>query len=84
MIAISLILFLPANSGTLKDGGTRVYGAIAYKVVKWKHMYTESIDANGVPVIKLYEKKVVYWFPDSIKSIDELWEIEQKNVDVRE
>lgn len=81
VVVVLLVLFLPLDSGVYRDGGTRVYGALVYKVVKWKHLYSDGVDENGNLVTKLYEKEVVYWFPDSTKSISELWEMEKDNVE---
>ena len=81
VVVVLLMLFLPVNSGTFKDGGTKVYGALAYKVVKWKHLYSDGVDENGNFVMKLYEKEVVYWLPNSTKSLSELWEMEKENVE---
>lgn len=44
LIILLLILFIPIPSGTYKDGGTRVYTALTYKIVKWKRL----IDADEV------------------------------------
>lgn len=68
IILILLILFVPIPSGVYKDGGTRVYSALTYKVVKWNRF----IDADCK-----YTRISVYWLPDNFKSIDELWNIEQ-------
>lgn len=68
IILILLILFVPIPDGVYKDGGTRVYSALTYKVVKWNRF----IDADYK-----YTQISVYWLPDNFKSIDELWNIEQ-------
>lgn len=55
--------FIPIPTGVFRDGGTRTYSAMAYKLVIWNRLIE-----NGI-----YHKTSVYWFPDSLKSIDELW-----------
>ncbi len=64
-IIIFLFLFTPIPSGTYKDGGTREYTALTYKVVKW-HRFTDSGE--------IYAKTKIYFFPKNFKSIDGLWD----------
>ena len=72
IIAILLaILFTPIPKGVYKDGGTREYAALTYKLVDWNRL----IDGGNV-----YDATKIYWFPNSLKSIDELWEQEKQNV----
>ena len=59
-----------------KDGGTRDYCALVYRVVVWDRLYE---DPAGVG--QRYRKTVVYRIPDTFRSIDELWEIERANVE---
>jgi hypothetical protein len=61
---VVLISVVPIPTGVYKDGGTRTYTALTYKVVKWHRL-------SG------YEKTSVYWLPNNFKTLDELWEIEQ-------
>ena len=66
LILIGILLavpFIPIPTGVFRDGGTRTYSAMAYKLVIWNRL-TE----NGI-----YHKVSIYWFPDSLKGIDELW-----------
>ena len=76
MIAIAvlllLILFVPIPRGTYRDGGTKDYRALTYRIVVWNRL-TDGLsgDENGV-----YHKTSVFWFPHNFKSIDELWEKE--------
>lgn len=81
VIALLLILFLPIPKGTLDDGGTRVYAARLYKIVAWNRVI--AIEEEGAPFVSTrYQKTSVYWFAESQKSIDELWESEfEKNKD---
>ena len=67
IIAALLILFLPIPSGTYRDGGTKVYGALTYKIVVWNRFVTET---------NVYQKTSVFFFPDNFKTLDELWAIE--------
>lgn len=66
VVALLALLFVPIPSGTYKDGGTRTYTALTYKIVDW-----HRLSADGV-----YEETSVYFFPDNFKSIDALWEQE--------
>ena len=76
MIAIAvlllLLLFVPIPRGTYRDGGTKDYRALTYRIVVWNRL-TDGLsgDENGV-----YHKTSVFWFPHNFKSIDELWEKE--------
>jgi hypothetical protein len=63
------LLFVPIPTGTMNDGGTRVYSAVTYKIVKWRRLVG----------IGRYEKTRVYFFPNNFKSMAALWELE--NVD---
>lgn len=58
------VLFAPVPTGVADDGGTQVYSALTYKIVK-RHRSTE----DGI-----YSATRVYWLPDNFKSIDELWD----------
>lgn len=67
ILAMLLILFVPMPLSPLKDGGTKQYAALTYKVVKWRR----AIDGD------VYITTSVYFFPDNFKVIDELWETEK-------
>ena len=76
IILILLVLFLPIPRGTYKDGGTKDYSALTYRLVVWNRL-TDQIGENGSEgEIQRYHKTSVFWFPDNFKSIDELWKIE--------
>ncbi|SEK84827.1 hypothetical protein [Ruminococcus albus] len=75
IVLVLLILFLPIPRSPLKDGGTREYAALTYKVVKWQRLTTDEKYSS------LYGKTSVYFFPDNRKSIDELWEMETKDIE---
>ena len=68
IILIVLILIVPIPGGIYRDGGTREYKALIYRVVKWNRLY-----ANG----SVYHKASVYWFPKNFRSLDELWKTER-------
>lgn len=72
-VCILAVLFTPVPTETYKDGGTRTYTALTYKVVKWRRAASEH-------TIFIYTS--VYWFPDNFKTLDELWEMElEKHAD---
>ena len=64
------ILFVPVPAGVLKDGGTREYSALTYKIVDWNRLTEDG----------MYQKTRVYFFPECLKSLDELWEYEKDQV----
>lgn len=68
ILVLMAVLFVPVPSGTYKDGGTRTFSALTYKIVKW----------NRLPGIGegRYEATKIYFFPKNFKSIDALWESE--------
>ncbi len=76
-IVLAVILFVPwPIVSKIEDGGTKMYFALAYKVVDWKPwcstVYGDSIQ---------YRATRIYWFPDNFKSYDELLAIEQARDD---
>ena len=76
---ILLIVFLPIPRGTYKDGGTKDYCALTYRIVVWNRL-TDQIGESGFSeAIQTYHKTSVFWFPNNFKSIDELWEIESSD-----
>ena len=66
---ILAILVIPIPTGVYKDGGTRTYTALTYKIVDWHRLLEDG----------LYDNTRVYFFPDNLQSIDELWSIEEDN-----
>ena len=62
------ILFVPVPRSPYKDGGTREYCALTYKVVDWNRLTSDSI----------YDATKVYWFPNNFQSIDDLWASEEQ------
>lgn len=70
LLLLLAILFVPVPQGQLRDGGTRVYSALTYKLVNW----------NRITDAQTYQATAVYWFPDNLKSVDELWTMEAQRV----
>lgn len=70
-IAVSAILFVPIPTGQYKDGGTREYTALTYKIVNWNRLTDDGT----------YNKTKVYFFPNNFKSIDSLWLMEEDKVE---
>lgn len=83
IVLILLILFLPVPRGTYKDGGTKDYSALTYRIVVWNRMTDRpGMDASEGE-IAMYHKTSVFWFPDNFKHIDELWKIESGGGEMR-
>lgn len=70
IVVVLAILFVPIPSGAYKDGGTRAYSALTYKIVDWNRLTGDST----------YDKTRLYFFPNNFKSIDSLWYLEKDNV----
>ena len=66
-VALILILFTPVPSPVYKDGGTRAYTALTYKIVRWQRLQN-----NG----EIFKKTKVYPIPLNFLTVDELWEKE--------
>ncbi len=64
IVSLLAVLFTPIPIGVYRDGGTRVYSALTYKIVDWNRITGEST----------YSKTHVYFFPNNFKSITSLWE----------
>lgn len=60
-------LFVPIPTGVCRDGGTRTYTALTYKIIDWNRLTDDGI----------YEKTKIYFFPHNGNSIDELWKQEE-------
>lgn len=70
-VLLLAVLFTPIPTGTYRDGGTREYTALTYKIVDWNRL-----TGGGV-----YDKTKIYFFPYNFKSIDSLWYLEEDNVE---
>lgn len=78
LILIVLILFIltvPIPSGVYKDGGTKEFSALTYKIVDWNKLYGEG---------NIYSKTKVYFFPYNFLSIDRLFAKEEKHLNSEE
>ena len=59
IIALVLaILFVPIPTGVYKDGGTREYSALTYKIVKWNRL-TEAGTYNKTRLLGFYQEKCI-------------------------
>ncbi|MBO4218419.1 MAG: hypothetical protein IKX74_00575 [Erysipelotrichaceae bacterium] len=68
IIALLLILLCPYSIVRYRDGGTRDYKALLYRVVVWNRLMEEE---PGI-----YHRISIYFYPDTRRSIDELWQLE--------
>ena len=75
-LVVLLVLFVPIPTGLYKDGGTREYTALTYKLVIWNCFFEDSVEVEGTSG-GIYHNTSIFWYPDNHKSITELWEIEQ-------
>ena len=77
MVAVAVllvaVLFFPMPAGVYQDGGTRVFQALTYKVVKWNRLTTTGT----------YQATRIYWLPENFSSLDALWLQEQDRVETR-
>ena len=71
IVVLLAILVIPIPTGVYKDGGTREYTALTYKIVDWNRMTGDTI----------YDETRVYFFPYNFKSIDGLWYYEEDKVE---
>ena len=71
MVVFLAILVIPIPTGPYRDGGTREYTALTYKIVDWNRLTGDST----------YDKTKVYFFPYNFKSIDSLWYYEEDEVE---
>lgn len=63
-LVVAAVLFVPVPKGSYDDGGTKVYEALTYKLVKWNRLYEGDL---------CYNSSRIYFGEDKNKSIDELW-----------
>lgn len=64
LVIILAVLFVPVPGASYDDGGTREFKALTYKIVKWNRIYEGDL---------CYNLTRFYRYPESKKSIDELW-----------
>ena len=72
IIVLVAILVIPIPTGTYKDGGTREFTALTYKIVDWNRLTDDG---------SIYSATKVYFFPNNFRSIDSLWYKEEPNVE---
>lgn len=68
ILVLLAVLLVPVSLGVMDDGGTRVYSALTYKVIKWHRLMGMGED--------YYDATRVYVFPNNFKSVSDLWEAE--------
>lgn len=73
IVIIFILMVIPVPTGVYKDGGTRTYTALTYKIVDWNHIYGE----DG----SVYDEMKVYPFPMNFMSLDALFYREEKQLD---
>ncbi len=66
IVVLLFMALIPVPGPVYRDGGTREYRALAYRIVVWNRLVDDGI----------YHKVSFYPFPDSLRSIDELWDME--------
>lgn len=71
ILVLLAILVIPIPTGVYKDGGTREYTALTYKIVEWNRMTGDTV----------YNQRKIYTFPNNFKSIDSLWHFEEDKVE---
>lgn len=65
-------LFIPIPTGVCKDGGTRTYTALTYKIVDWN---------RTTGPVTTYNTTKVYWLPNNFKDTDTLWGFEESEAE---
>lgn len=76
VVIVAGILLTPIPTGQYKDGGTREYTALTYKIVKWQKFVSFGDDSDG-----RYSKLRIYPFPMNFLSYESLWEREELTFD---
>ena len=61
IVLLLLVLFFPI-SNIYKDGGTRTYTALTYKVFVWNHMLDSDATKTGMEV---------HLFPNNFRRLDD-------------
>lgn len=74
-IVIIAILFIPIPSDVAKDGGTKSYSSLTYKIVVW-NKFSNSY--------KPYKNTSIYFIPYNFYSLDALWKKEKEKLDGEE
>lgn len=71
LAVLILLLLIPVPNGTVKDGGTKTYTALTYKIVSWNRL----IDTDNI-----YSKTEFYIFPLNLFDVDRLWSMRDRDV----
>ena len=69
-IVFLAVLFVPIPGGQMKDGVTKVYSSLTYKIVEWNRLYNDE----------KYSETKIYFGADAWKSIDELFAKEEPHI----
>ncbi len=64
LVLLILILVLPIPNFAIKDGGTKTYTALTYKIVDWNRLVGSG---------NIYEATEFYFIPYNFFSLDRLW-----------
>ena len=75
IILFLAILFFPFKTDSVNDGGTRVFSALTYKIVKWHKSYDYTALGNNP---QIYKSTRLYFLPNNLKDLDLLWESEKE------
>ncbi len=72
LVIVLLILVIPVPTTLfVKDGGTKAFTSLTYKIVDWNRLYGAG---------DVYEATKIYPFPLNFLSLDKLFEREEKNL----
>lgn len=69
-------LFVPIPRGSYDDGGTREYDAVMYKIIVWNTFCSEPNGDGTYGEPRIHHRTAVYFFPENMKSIRELKNLE--------
>lgn len=72
-VVLLAVLAVPVPSGPSDGSGTRTYSALTYKIVVWDEAYGNQV----------CEQTDIYWFPENIRSTQELWAEKQEQMNCR-
>ena len=85
ILVVILFLVVPIPN-QYKDGGTKDYRALIYRVIKWDRLLDlEHLDLD-YPEFKdgCFHKTSIYWFPENFKNLDQLYNEEVQEILSRE
>ncbi len=83
VLIIMLVLIIPIPSAQYKDGGTRTFDALSYRIVKWRRIVPSELSAYEHPHIQNGELHMtsVYLFPlNFIRPLDDLFDKEMREI----